>query len=594
MTAPVLQPYTMRRGSLTLAGAGGVPLGQFMQTSGEAPTGWAILSGNTGNALAIDSATGAITPVASGGFGAATWALGIQATGPSGPSNIATLTINTAALTYTVATPADTDTGLRNTSGIKAGLSGKTVEIARGAEAAFAGRTNLNFRGFNTHGATWFTITNEDAAHPTALTLFTGIGLQRCNVLGLAFVTGIPTAYTGSGLDQAATDRQTLQGLQAFNLTYNSTFSFCQDVLVDGLKVGADPSYTDPTQWQTAFNLIGGPAAGQALDRIEVRNCTLARVKDGFLIGNLSNTSIHDNTVNLFCSNAHFLGSAQMSDLQIYNQVATRPSFNPADPGDHQDMFQTGSSGVNSDWARIKIRNNKLLTLDGTALAQGPFCNDVGFNSTGGNTGTVVISNGQRLTGFKFIDCEISGNLYEGGANGLTFDVGTGWLVERNTIIRGKMASVQLKTGYQFADPQVRADLLTETSGAGSVPGRAVVYQGIVRNNVAHAAPVSVSNFALSTNTWVGATGLPTDATATSTPNEASRVAFLSTWFQAPANDDPTIAYRPILNGPLKNADGTYQGALFPDGRTNDGSVYGAPPPSVASKGFLRRFGIRA
>lgn len=37
---------------------------------------------------------------------------------------------------------------------------------------------------------------------------------------------------------------------------------------------------------------------------------------------------------------------------------------------------------------------------------------------------------------------------------------------------------------------------------------------------------------------------------------------------------DVRRAFRPILNGPAKNADGTYMGALFPDGTWNDGTVF--------------------
>lgn len=78
--------------------------------------------------------------------------------------------------------------------------------------------------------------------------------------------------------------------------------------------------------------------------------------------------------------------------------------------------------------------------------------------------------------------------------------------------------------------------------------------------------------------------------TVTADNNTFDTTQNLAVYFASPAYAVRTTkaaviaAFSPLEDGLAKNADGTYNGALFPDGTWNDGTVYQATPPTAISQ----------
>lgn len=152
--------------------------------------------------------------------------------------------------------------------------------------------------------------------------------------------------------------------------------------------------------------------------------------------------------------------------------------------------------------------------------------------------------------------------LVSGAANQLALSGGSGPLIQRNTAV-----NPQTWPDYIGALTSNRA-LLNLYRGVG----------GLVDKNIVNTIAVTDG-----TDPQTGVTVTADNVTFDTTQN-------LAVYFASPAYELRTTkaavvaAFSPLLDGPAKNADGTYNGALFPDGSWNDGSVYQATPPTTISQ----------
>lgn len=565
MAAPVLQDYTMRRGALTLANAGGASLSQFMFASGGAVTSWSIVGGDT-TGLQIDTSTGAITPTINGGFGGANRSLTIRGTNVDG-SDDATLTIEMVASAYSVASPTQVDsssTGLRQAS-IRSALGGRTVIISRGTYSAFDGNGAVSyttafqcrFAGFNTHTGR-FTIRSEFPENSyLSLSRLLFIGSTRIDVEDLGFETYLSIANTNPNN----------QNIAAISFTYTATFGLCSDITVSRCTMGAPSSATGKNQWATGVEIVGQiPSPYAKASYITITDCEVTRVKDGFRISNANNCTIDSCIISEFTSNASFW-SLEVDNNTIKDCIVTRSFINAIDEGDHQDFNQVGGSwgatGVRANCNANSSIRNIFVVANGDGPPQGPFYDDVGYYD--GVT-----------TGFSQNNCSVQNIFVDTPIiRAISMDIGTGWDVQRSSMVLGDSWALQPTFEPWLSGPVAASGLAT----------------GICRDNF---------SFYRDEGLLYGFPDLDTDNTIAILPGSPPttwtndlRLSYLTPYFQDPGRvvDYASLTpaqiaaeikemYAPIEGGPLMNVDGTYRGSFFPDGTWNDGTVYEATPPS--------------
>ncbi len=562
MAAPVLQAYTMRRGDLTRATAGGATLSQFMLASGSAVVTWSVTAGSMTN-LAIDAATGSITPTAAGGWGSSQRVFTIRGTNADGFSEAA-LTVDIVASAYSVSTPLEIDStgtaGLRTTT-IKAGMGGKSVIISRGTFAAWNGNggTAYNtafeclFRAFNTHTGR-FTVRPEfpEDMYPSISRLDL-VGCVGMDIVDLGVETWLSAANTSSNA----------QNMKAMTCTFNSLYGACRDITFTRCYGGAPVTANQPQQWVGAINVTGQPTTPYVqCSNIEVDDCHFQRVKDGWTLSTANTCYIHDSTITDFCSNASFW-ALELADNLLENCIHFRGWHNAIDTGDHPDNDQVGggwgSSGVRSNCVNNNSIRNMFIASGGDSCAQGPFYDDVSYYLS-------------TVTGFYQNNCSIE-NMFTDTAQpqACHMDGGSGWSVQRNTSVLGECWSI-----LPTSTPKMLAAVVTVSGTAAN-------------NFVMNRGTEVVGYFpTFDTDNTVAITGFSPNPW-----NNTLRLSYLTPYFQDPTRtpDWPNLTavqaaqqcremFAPILNGPLKNGNGTYRSAFFPDGTWNDGTVYQATPPS--------------
>lgn len=583
MAAPTLQAHTMRRGNETKLGSGGVPLAQFMVVSdgGAAITSWAFTqtAGATGHWTMTTTAAGTSPRPSSTGVAAllagGPYVWNVTATNADGTSNTAVLTINIAANTITVSTKDEISgsgvTGLRYPATLAA-LGGKTVEIARGSYAAFDGNggTTYNVSSFspsiqkaNTHTGR-FSITSEDRTEGkrSKLGRLTLGGCQRVDIFDLDF-EGYLLPQSGSSSNQG-TAMLVVQYVDALT-------GMCDDLTFDNLRFYA-PAGTTPNQWRSALQIAGQSRTPFAKHtNISITNCTFERVLDGLVISNSDDISVGTATpgrdgvsVDSFSSNAIYVSGYSCSRVKIRNSVVVRPFANPASPTDHRDSIQIGSRvAPGADYNDNAVEYCYFVMANGDTGCQGiPYCDDVAYSgSVTGNT-----QNNFRMRN-NFTDAVAN----QGGR----IDGGSGVDVLYYTMVRG----------YSTPEANASDGVGIPLVGMSSVVNVSGIYAKSIVNG---RTPTVITRFpSFDADNCV----LSQKATMPAQPvwTEAERVAFMAGTFQEPGRvidyaslsaweiaDEIDIAYRPLALGFARNADGTYDGYLFPDGTRNDGSVYGA------------------
>lgn len=585
MAAPTLQAHTMRRGNETKLGCGGVPLAQFMVVSdgGSAITSWAYTqtSGTTGHWTLTTTSAGTSPRPSSAGVTAALnggpYVWNVTATNADGTSAAAVLTINIAANTITVATKDEISgtgaTGLRYPDTLL-NLGGKTVEVARGSYAAFNGNggTTYNTSSFspsiqkaNTHTGR-FSITSEDRTpgNRSKLGRLTLGGVQRMDMFDLDF-EGYLLPQSGSSSNQ---------GTAMLAVQYvDAGTGMCDDLTFDGLHFEA-PEGTTPNQWRSAMQILGHAVSPfEAQTNIVITNCTATRVLDGLVIATSNDITVGTADepgfdVDSFCSNAIYVSGYSCSRVVITDSVVVRPFHNTASPTDHRDAFQFGQRiNPGANYNDNGLDRCFFVMADGDTACQGaPYCDDVA--SSGGVTGWTQNNFTMRHV---FTDAL--------AVQGSRIDGGSGLDVRYLTQVRGQCSAE--------ANASSGAGVPTLTLSS-AVPVSGIMQKCIVNNR--NAATVSYLPDFDTDNTVSAQKATPPPSVAWS---EAARVAYLAGTFQEPGRvidyanltareiaAEVAIAYRPLLLGFARNADGTYDGYWFPDGSLNDGSVYEATPPT--------------
>ena len=585
MAAPVLQAHTMSRLNKTKSAAGGVPLAQFMVVSGTGITSWAItLSGGTASHWNLPVDGSSPTPTSTGDtaeLNGGPYTFSVTATNADGTSAPAVLTINvpSARVGYTVSTPSQIDSGLRlGTEGglsIKSQLGGRYVEIARGAETQFPQGTSATFRGFNLHTGS-FTVTSEDTANRSAVArVFCNGGCSRIIFTEFNIYSSIAAHGPDVGLPP---DGGNSQNPALIAVAYNSSFGTCTDLTFDDILLGAPVSASFASQWLSGVDIAGQstspytPATG-----ITVSNVTMDRVKDGIRTSRVNSSTFENLTIDRFCSNSMFLGG--FTNNTFRNIIVVRPTLNRADVGDHRDFMQVGSGAPTSNYDSFVFDQIYLISADGNSASQGPFFDDVSYYQS---LVTGFTQNNQSLSNIFADPCV---------QQGIHMDGGSGWDVARATIIRGECAEAQ---NIDASGNYVAATFITPVvDGSNYVSTTGIVSKSAVQSFAADVLTGNFPDITTLNSDLSSITALPAGGTGFTSQNEAVRAAYYDEFFQEPgrAIDYPNLtpaqilaeirlAYAPVLLGPLRNADGTYNGAFFPDGTNNDGTVYQATPPS--------------
>jgi hypothetical protein len=597
MTLPVLQNFAQRRGALTRTGHGSVPLAQFMLVSGSGITAWAISlrSGTAGHwTLPIDGTSP--TPTAAGDgaeLNGGPYVFDVTATNIDGTAVAMQLTITAVADTYTVSKPAELTNASTGLKAVRAALGGKTVAFARGCVAAFPSTSGnssdtATFSGFNTHVGR-FTVTSEDTANRTEIrkVWFNG-GCSRIDVTALRpkyFLAG--GAGPDIGQPKGVPYSNNLQNFAQLHVSYSaSNGGICSDIAFSDMDVGvslAEAPYA--SQWVSAISVLGqyNAAPYAKHNNISFSDIRISCAKDGIGGGFFTDCTFESIDIDRFCSNAMFITGQLRNTFR--DIVCVRPTINRNDPGDHRDFNQVGGgdprlAGINYDGHVFE--NLYFIEADGNSGSQGPFFDDV----------AVYPGSLKTVTGFKQNNMTLRRIFYDGAASqGTHTDGGDGWDVSYVTAIRGECRDTSaVDLNGNFVSPSYTIPAFDTND---LVPGTGLVthcaYQAVAGDSRAGNFPgIATLNAILD-----DITPRPSSLGFT-VQNEAARVAYYSAFFNDPGKviDYPNltarqilaqirIAYAAKLDGPLKNADGTYNGAFFPDGADNDGSVYLATPPSL-------------
>jgi len=574
---PVLQNYTMRRGARTKANAGSVDLEQFMLASGGGVSGWSITlaSGTTGHWNMPTDGT-CPTPTTAGDnaeLNGGPYVFNVTATNDAGASNVAQLTINAIADVYTVATPSEfvyLQTATDNGTAVRPNLGGRTIELAKGSDAAFLA-AEVKLRSFNTHTGT-FEVTSEDQTEPvSARRFYFDGGNARIKFHHLRLNRYLEPSGPDIGDPPIGGNPQNEAMVY---VAYSATRGNNVDITFEDMWMGATAEQAPYTsQWCTAVSCLGqtvspyDPATGFTFRRV-----TIERVKDGLRVGRAANFLFEDVTVDRFCSNGVFVSG---DDGHVFrNVVSCRPCINRTDPSDHRDFNQIGGPLPVMDVENFEFDGLYCIQADGTSGSQGPFFDDIAYYK-------------KAVTGFTQNNHKLSRVFYDGAApQGLWMDGGSDWDVQQCTIVRGEVAStvsLNLVTGAilppVFGKPLFQGN--DYVASTGSADGNAVLY--VNANVTGGAFPDFLAN-----NAVLSSLATPPSSWNVSSSNDQSdRIAFMSNFFQDPGRviDYPNLtareilaeirlAYAPIVDGPLKRSDGSYHGAFMPDGSDNDGSVY--------------------
>lgn len=580
MAIPTLTDFTQYRGNFTKISAGGVPLSAIMLASdgGSTITSWSVVQISPA-AVHWTTANGTQSPVPnSSGDGAnlnqGPYTFTVTATNADGPSDAKTLIINILANKFTVSSPNDVSgTGTRSLKQSRSLLGGNAVQVARGSDAAwncsggvaYDTTHSLSCKDWNIHTAgTRITIENEDDNNPALIGQLSINGGTRIDVVNLRF----------SGFLSAANTVPNNQELCFVTVAYGTGSS---DMTFTGLSGGAPITATSRVQWICAMEFAGvtTTAPYPMLDGITVSNCDWLRVKSGILPRTVSNFWAHHNTVDSFLSNAWFLAGAQNLNVLFEDNVSGRPFQNPIETGDHPDQLQSGSSTARGNYTNITYRRNMLIYANGDFRAQGPFFNDL-LGASGGP--------------YYFNNVTIENNFYDGIAlQGIFMDCGTGWVIQRNTLIRG--------------DGRTSIDGRWENTGIRQQQVAPLI--GTVTQNVLWVVSqfMDPAVYDAATNLDVTGTWALPGTITTVAPCSSAIAAYYATHNLFVDPDVSGINYAALTiqeiadllrlhyaakaagsamnTGGADGPAGTYKSCFFPDGTYNDGTVYQATPPSL-------------
>lgn len=460
-----------------------------------------------------------------------------------------------------------------------ASLGSKIIEFVDGCGDAFSDLAPAQFTTFKTHTGNFFI--RRPPGSTKSIRAIAFADSARIRVQGLKVENSLPFALTPGGWDGSAgsgwSNNQN-RPLIAFNIISIASVPYtCDDIQITDCTIGAPvANMSDKTTWYSGIAIngsttdtavkhtnivIGAPTsdanpAASAL--VMTGGNTLMRVKDGISGGNVQYITIRGNYIRDFCSNSIFFGGRQLQDIDCWDNTCIDGWKNPSDIGDHPDFCQWGSTAVRADYERIKVRRNKFFIIDADNHSQGPFFNDIGFNGQG--TGPQVTTGAfpQYLTNYVCVDCEVSNLIYNVGSSIATvMDLGTGWVLKNVTYVRGVGVNIQ----GAYTDPYPRGSVQTEVvSGITHRP------TGVGSHIAAHQLTAMTGLTITDSVAYDVVKGGGTGLSGPPGQNETIRRAYYATFFANPGDPDVFAQVIPLENGPLMQGDGSYAGALNPNG----------------------------
>jgi hypothetical protein len=568
--APGLTPLTQRRGALTKAGAGSVPLADLM-APGESIASWVIqhASGTAGHWTTPSDGTSP-APTAAGvtaGLNGGPYVFTVTAVGTDGNSAQANLTINVVADVYTISKRTEI-------LGVTAGgdsrsslIAGKAVEFARGS-TDFA--TNvagaLTFKFWRATSAAHCIIRHEDPDNPCDLNRFV---LRRCAYLD--FVSVVSNAatriasysseyswYLGGGGTTDAPDQK--------NIRFLDTYGSC------GVSA---PDTTAPPTW------ITGVYFGSDCSDIEFYNWEQYGTSNGFFFypSVVVTATFHGRTVNRYFS-ANVWRTDQLigaSSLHFDNLLMMSPFTDSSQPGVHADGFQAQNG---SDVQNVTCDLYQFFVADGNLTAaqsffsRAPAAAPTDYSLLGMTLGAVEIL--LRARGCMTV---------------------SGW--DATHVFSARFITImQQRSGVYGQDYYVGGALVAANSPQYALSPKPILNSALTSSNLTFANAFIPDGFTqtpsgFSTATivnasgavdytpwypnsgWISSAAIQTLLTANATVQNYDGVddeRWHGTVDEVLA--DVINAFTPTEGGLMMNPDGTYNGSRFPDGSINDGSVY--------------------
>lgn len=449
----------------------------------------------------------------------------------------------------------------------KASLGGCAVELMEGCgDALTIGSENpvvaqavLTFSGFNTHTGR-FTIQHAPGTSDYLKGGISIIGSANIDLVGLRIHDALDTWDGVSSIHGSSYQLRSLIAIATSSSIY-----------INGGSIGAPASVlADPTRWPTAITYTdGGNPLSQQADMQILGNLAIQYVSNGITGGNLDNFHFNGYTISDFCSNAMFLGGAKLSNGTVEHFVHKQGWVNPANTADHRDILQIGSSTAKASYDTLMFRYGVLDVAGGDNEPQGAFTNDVAYNFSGAGA---TLTDGEKLTGYTMNNATFQNVVGAIGAlNNFVMDLGTNWLIDRCTGYRPPALN---DTTEMLFDPQPRADVVTESVGGAQHQSSGTVTRCAFHTLTAVAGTGFTKTSNIEFNTVKGGGFSGASGSLTGGANETARQAYYATFFSDPTSDDPMVHAKPVTAGALKLGDGTYAGALLPDGSWNDGLAH--------------------
>jgi hypothetical protein len=570
---PVLQPASQRRGRLTKAGAAAIAMADMMLLSGAGITSWAIalISGTAGHWTFPTDGTSP-TPTAAGvaaGLNGGPYVFSVTATNAYGTSAAKTLTITTFANLFTVSKKTEITAITTGGDSNSAIIDGKTLEFARySTDLAVTTQTNRIYFTKWRAAAGRCVIQHEDPDHPCVLGHIQVRLAKNLDFVSILINSPSLIRTTANAADSAWWHRTVTPSADAPDYTgvrFLDTYGPC-GVLGDG----------DPTH--TIYGFYNDVASGTAMD-YEATNLSLQWVRQGIFSNTSStaqlNVSFFGRTdIRYFTGNGYRCETqAPGSSTHFDFLLEMSPTVDSTAPGTHADGIQP-SNGENMD--AVTIDRYVFVVADGNlTAAQGIFSRQAsGVTPPDYSRLDVTIGNAIVLN-------RVSNAIVVSGTDvDHVFTLGQFTMMFQRSGIYGPDISP-----YTFNSPQYSRTPVLRFD-AGTDPANCNADNGWVQGTISNATGIDVSSVTAYGGAADATGTFPNSAWVTSEPLKALLAANSTVQNYTGVDDvrwhgtidevlaDITLALTPLLNGPAKNPDGTYRGALFPDGSLNDGSVY--------------------
>lgn len=566
---PTIASQVIHRGDLTKAGAGGVSVSAIMVFPDPGVGNWTITSGNSAAHWTVTAQE--IVPTTTGAaahlnLGPYILTMADSVTGLSGQ-----LTINIRANTYTISKMSEVAAVCSGGDGQAASINGKTVEFARYAtDFALATFANpITFLKWRCSGVSRCTIQHEDYAHPSTLA---NIQVRLCQQIDFVSIRVNPATRIAS-TDKAWYVRSTTPSADAVDtndIRWLDTHGSCG---VDGTGV---PALNVTGMYiETGSNAIGTGV----VTNLAFYNWEMYHVNQGIFVNQqawhvLVSATWYGRTVLRYWSANALRASYSSGDspsLHFEHLVCMSPVFDIAASGVHVDGYQAQNG---EDIQNLLLDQYDWIFADGDDtsgqgfFSRAPAGAPSNYSLIGSTIGSYIYCG--RSTHSLTVNGSDTTHPFSAGQitfitqwSGVYGTSGTGWNNTPGAVFSNACA-ITLNAGNTNA---------AVTNAA--IQGTVVNTSGTVPTNVTFNSGGGDVSAYLPSATWISSNTLKSTAQANPTAQNYSALDD-SRWHGTVDQVLASVvtALTPTLNGALKNVDGTYRGALFPNGTRNDGSVY--------------------